>query len=190
MSHHGWSRVGKSTEGRWSGVKSTDSNPLVYIQVQGTWLLPGLFLDRSRNAYIDSTEFRYKQRRRKIVTLLLTLTIGETLLGQIVASSLVTDGRARFATFVVAAAILDRGAMFFAAFRSIVIQRCRRAAHHQQQRDQQCHRRWIHPRIVTRRVRYRPLRRIRFELNDVRKNRLELETYLSWKSKHAFESLL
>lgn len=61
MSHHGWSRVGKSTEGRWSGVKSTDSNPLVYIQVQGTWLLPGLFLDRSRNAYIDSTEFQARK---------------------------------------------------------------------------------------------------------------------------------
>lgn len=138
MSHHGWSRVGKSTEGRWSGVKSTDSNPLVYIF---RCKRPGCYLAFSRNAYIDSTEFRYKQRRRKIVTLLLTLTIGETLLGQIVASSLVTDGRTRFATFVVAAAILDRGAMFFAAFRSIVIQRCRRAAHHQQQRDQQCHRR-------------------------------------------------
>lgn len=114
---------------------------------------------------------------------MLTLTIGEALLGQIVASGLVTDGGTRFATFVVATAILDGGAMFFTTFHSIVIQRGGRAADHQQHYDEQCHHRRIHPRIG---MRYRLLRRIRFEVNDVRKNHLELETYSSWKSKYAF----
>lgn len=132
MSHHGWSRVGKSTEGRWSGVKSTDSNPLVF-RCKG----PGCYLAFSS---IDSETYRFDRVSSEGEKLsLLTLTIGEALLGQIVASSLVTDGGTRFATFVVATAILDGGAMFLATFRSIVIQRGGRAADHQHY-DEQCHR--------------------------------------------------
>lgn len=143
MSHHAWSRVGKSTEGRWSGVKSTDSNPLVF-RCKG----PGCYLAFSS---IDSETYRFDRVSSKGEKLsLLTLTIGEALLGQIVASGLVTDGGTRFATFVVATAILDGGAMFFTTFHSIVIQRGGRAADHQQHYDEQCHHRRIHPRIVTR----------------------------------------
>lgn len=190
-------QVGRSDESSWLvACGEVDGGTVVRCKVNGlepprvsgardpavTWLFP-----RSIPKHIDSTEFQAEEK-----TSTLTLTIGEALLGQIVASSLVTNGGTRFATFVVATAILDGGAMLLTTLRSVVIQRGGRGADHQQHYDQQprCRRRRIHPRIVTRCVLSSPTTNTRFEVNDARKNRPELETYSSCKNQACVSKIL
>ena len=155
---------GKWTEGRWSGVKSTDSNPL-RVQVhdarkrsaRSTWLFLRSIWKRRCSVYSARSANRPRKTRkprkrptapttvrrteRREFRQSLTLTIFDALVLLIVATGGVADGRARFATFVVGAAILDGGTALLAAIGPPWIQTGDRGADREHRHGQQSDRR-------------------------------------------------
>lgn len=153
---------GKWTEGRWSGVKSTDSNPLrvqvhdarkrsaprylAFLSIDletsmlGTLGSLGQSTEKAEKTE-KASDNRSTERREFLESL--TLTIFDALVLLIVATRGVADGGARFATLVVGAAILDGGAALLAALGPPWIQagdrRADREHCHGQQSDRRVH---------------------------------------------------